>query len=212
MAGRFPLRLLGVAPGTLLVAGLLVACTGSDPEPEAAPSAPSTPLASYDTAGLVVARAPFCDRIAEEAVTAVLGGEQAASSSYENGESARIGDRRDVAHEHGCAYRAEDGTTARAWVFAPPVTPARARGLARAAESERGCRPAAEAPAFGRPSAALVCRDGDDSTASFRGLFGDAWLTCTVTASSAAGDPEGVEDQLDRAGRWCVAVVEAAAG
>ena len=58
-----------------------------------------------------------------------------------------------------------------------------------------------------RPSVALICPAGDRRWASFRGLFGDAWLACSLSAPATLGDQE----LLDRAGRWCVAVAEAAA-
>ena len=206
MAVRAHLRShLRVASGAVLLAGVLAGCTGSDPEPEADPSAPSTPLESYDTAGLVVPRASFCAGMAEEAVADALGAAPSASSSYENGEPARVGEVRDVAHEYGCAYRAEDGTTARAWVFAPPVTRARARDLLALAGAERGCRPDRDAPAFGSPSTALECRGEGGTTVSWRGLFGDAWLSCSLTVEGPAD-----ESVVQRADRWCVAVATAA--
>ena len=41
--------------------------------------------------------------------------------------------------------------------------------------------------------------------ASYRGLFGDAWLACEVAR------PAGADwSVVDRAGRWCVGVLEAA--
>jgi hypothetical protein len=41
---------------------------------------------------------------------------------------------------------------------------------------------------------------------SFRGLFGDAWLACSLTLPPAV-TPERL---LETAGRWCVAVAQAA--
>jgi hypothetical protein len=83
-----------------------------------------------------------------------------------------------------------------------------AREVARAAREEPGCEPVPDAPDFGTPSAALVCDVGPRLEVSYRGLFGDAWLTCTLTADSDVPRAELV----DRAGRWCVAVVGAARG
>ena len=52
---------------------------------------------------------------------------------------------------------------------------------------------------------ALLCRQGGARQQSYRGLFGDAWLTCQLSA------PAGVAASVlqDRAGRWCVAVAQA---
>ena len=99
--------------------------------------------------------------------------------------------------------RAADGTTARAWVFAPPVTQKRARALAGGASRGAGCRVAEDAPSFGAPSVAVTCETPQRTTTSFHGLFGDAWLSCSL---SVAGDG----DLLERAGRWCVTVADAA--
>ncbi|MDQ4055708.1 MAG: hypothetical protein M3237_23860, partial [Actinomycetota bacterium] len=72
------------------------------------------------------------------------------------------------------------------------------------AREEPGCEPVADAPAFGQPSAAVVCATEPRREVSYGGMFGDAWLTCTLSS----GVPRA--ELLDRAGRWCVAVVEAA--
>jgi hypothetical protein len=96
---------------------------------------------------------------------------------------------------------------ARAWVFAPPVTPDEARALAAAAARERGCRALPDAPAFGSPTAAIACTGGGDQRVSFRGLFGDAWLACSLSAPTSERDQDAL---ADRAGRWCVAVARAA--
>jgi hypothetical protein len=60
-------------------------------------------------------------------------------------------------------------------------------------------------PAFGEPS--TICRTQADgvTTYTFRGLFGDAWLTCRLVVGA------GQEDTLDHAGRWCAAVATGAA-
>lgn len=194
------------------LAGVLLALTGcTDEEPEESSSSPTeqaTPLTAVDTREVAVVRDAFCDRISGSAVEAAVGGEVAAMSTYDNGEPVTLADgSRDVAHEFGCEYRAGDRSTARAWVFAPPVTPDRADELVASAEAERGCRVDGAAPAFGRPSVALVCTRGDVVEASYRGLFGDAWLTCTVEVAAGSVDDR---DLLARTGRWCVAALEAA--
>ncbi|UMG91609.1 hypothetical protein [Nocardioides sp. TF02-7] len=186
-----------------------------DPEPPPAPAYTSTPLAEVDTTTLAVARAPFCDLLPEEAVVEALGGSEALGgaesrvAAYGNGERARIAPGvRDVAHEYGCRLTAAgSGAEAQAWVFAPPVTADRARDLAAEAADVRRCERQPDAPALGEPTVALVCGAGDRRTASFRGLLGDAWLACSVTAPESVAEP----DLVDRAGRFCVAVARAAA-
>jgi len=185
---------------------LLAGCTDSAPEPTADPSSPSTPLASYDTTAVALVRAPYCDAVDTAAVTEALGKEPRKSSSHDNGERVRLaGDAKDVSHEYGCTWSA-GRTRAETWLFAPPVTPDRSRDLLKQARAQPGCVPEEKAPSFGTPSVALVCTDRATVTASYRGLFGDAWLVCELTGRL---DRAAL---VDRAGRWCVQVVEAAAG
>jgi len=194
----------------LLVGGGVVALGGEDEpaEPEGSTSAApfeTTPLSAYDTSGVAVTRGPFCDRIDERQVTATLGGDAADSSSWQNGDTIDVGGGvEDVAHEFGCRYVAADGTVAQAWVFAPPVDAATAQQMVTTAGKAASCR-VGTGPAFGAPTLALTCLAKDGSTrASYRGLFGDAWLVCEVD------QPSGVTtDAADRAGRWCVGVLEA---
>ncbi|MEJ7774571.1 MAG: hypothetical protein WKF72_07135 [Nocardioidaceae bacterium] len=184
-----------------------------DEKPRPAPREPvaeSASLADLDAVGLIVRRADFCGAIAPEPVAEALGAEPVSSSSYTNGQRARLTSRvADVAHEFSCTWEAEDGTTARAWVFAPPVPPGRARALADSAASARGCTVDRDSPAFGSPSVATVCSGGRQVQVAHRGLFGEAWLSCSVTAPTVGLDQE---DLLDRTGSWCVSVVGAAAG
>ena len=91
-------------------------------------------------------------------------------------------------------------TMAQAWVFAPPVDAAGAQRLVKAAGKATGCE-AGTGPAFGAPTLALTCTKDGVVRASYRGLFGDAWLVCEVAR------PAGADwDVVDRAGRWCVGV------
>lgn len=184
-------------------------CQGDDePAPSAAPSPSSTPLAELDTATLVVRRDSFCSDVDPDAVEEALGGVPDASTSYDNGEPARLTRTvEDVAHEFDCTWQRAGGTVARAWVFAPPVTAGRARALAREAQTVPGCFPVPDASAFGRPSAAVGCRTGRTLEAAYHGLFGDAWLSCSL-AVPVGGDSRAA--LVDRAGRWCVAVATAA--
>jgi hypothetical protein len=190
-----------------LAAGLatgLTGCTGD--APAAAPTpATATPLGAFATGGITVARGAFCSRVAPAAVEEALRAAPDSTNSWVNGERAALAPGvKDVAHEYGCAWRAADGTAARAWVFAPPITPGQATGLQRAAAREQGCEPVADAPRFGTRTIAVRCGGDGTPTTAFHGLFGDAWLSCSL--AGAAGP-----DAVDRTGRWCVTVVKAAA-
>jgi hypothetical protein len=205
-----------LAAATVVAAVCLVgisSCQGDDdPAPAAAPSETSTPLAELATDTLVVRRGSFCAGLDAAAVEEALGGEPAAASSYDNGEPARLARGvKDVAHEFGCTWRRTDGTTARAWVFTPPVTSREARAMARSATTTSGCSAVADASAFGRPSAAVACRADGTIDASYRGLFGDAWLSCALAVPAAAASADR-DDLVERADRWCVAVATAASG
>lgn len=193
---------------TLVPIGIGVAMaddpTASRPAP---PAYEGTALADLDTSAVVVRRAPFCDRINPAAVREAIG-DGARLTDYGNGETAALPGGADVAHEFGCVFTAtgDSGGTARAWVFAPPVTAAEAAALAKEPTGP-GCAVQPAAPAYGGPSVAELCRSAKGSTATFRGLFGDAWLSCSLTLP---GRPEAAT-LLDTAGTWCVAVAQATA-
>lgn len=195
--------LAAVLRALLAVAALLVAtgCTGDAPEPE--PTATTTPLSALDTAAMTVVRGELCSRVAPAAVEAALGGPADETDEYANGETADLAPGvTDVAHEHGCAWTTADGTTARAWVFAPPVTAGQANRLQRAAVDADGCAPLAGAARFGARSAAVRCEDDGAVVASYRGLFGDAWLACSLRSPTT--------DPADRLDAWCAEVLQAA--
>jgi hypothetical protein len=177
----------------------------NDPTP-ATPQAVyrGTALSDFDTTAAAVRRAPFCDRVDPAAVREALGG-PGELSSWVNGQATDLVPGGDVAHEYGCRFAA-DGLDARAWVFAPPVTAARAATLLKQAPA-KGCAAQPGAPAYGAPSAAVVCTSGQTRSVSFRGLFGDAWLSCSLALPTATATPEQL---LERGGRWCVAVAQAA--
>ena len=161
-------------------------------------------------AGLEVRRAPFCSTVADAVAAEALGEVVASSAGYDSGETTRIdGDLTDVVHEYGCTWRSRQ-STAQAWVFAPPVTPDRAAELVDDARGQEGCREA-DGPRFGSPGVALLCAQGARTEASYRGLFGDAWLTCTLLPAAADVRGQPVSALRDRAARWCSAVATAAA-
>lgn len=216
MSVRRRALLIAVAAAAVVVALVVsVLVSGGDaPAPEAEPTPTPTPtetptvdLADLDTTTIAVTRDTFCDRVVPEAVEDALGAAPTAATEYADGESAQITGRvRDIAHEFSCSWStAEAG--ARAWVFSPPVTRRAATALVGAARREDGCRPVSGAPDFGSPTLALTCRTSRGVVASYRGLFGDAWLTCTLADRSAPA-----ADVADRAERWCTAVLAAAAG
>lgn len=192
-----------VATAAAVAGGVVLA--GPEEQPVAAPppEAPAVTLAEIDTTTIAANRADFCAGIADEEVVAALGAEATQETSYANGERAELAPgTSDVAHEFGCTWTAADGGIARGWVFAPPVTADRARTLTQAALTARRCQRLAAAT-FGTPSAVTSCTARGTREVSYRGLLGDAWLTCTLSgpASTPAADLEA------RASRWCAAVV-----
>lgn len=198
--------LLGAVVVTAAVVAAGVAVVAPEEQPAAAPppEAPALTLGELDTTTIAANRTGFCAGIAAEEVAAALGAEATQAASYVNGERAQLAPRtRDVAHEFGCSYSAADGGTARGWVFAPPVTAERARALARGAVRERRCERLPAAAEFGTTSAATRCTVRGTTTIAYQGLFGDAWLTCTLSG------PDSATVLATRASRWCAAVVMA---
>ncbi|WP_148615741.1 hypothetical protein [Nocardioides rubriscoriae] len=196
----------------VVVVGLVVVSGDDDPAPSTAPASsptpttpPVVPLSDVDTLTTAVRRGEFCDAVAPEAVEAALGAPATDTTSYGDGQDAPVTGRvRDIAHEFACDWTTRTAA-ARAWVFASPVTPRFAKELVAGAKREPGCAPVSGAASFGRPTLALLCRTPRGLQASYRGLFGDAWLTCTV-----AGRLDRAE-VAQRADRWCVAVLDAVA-
>jgi len=178
---------------TALAVGIGVLTT-TPPRP-----APVDPLAARltaaDTTAMTVRRVPFCGEVDDATAAAALGGPVTARTAWQPGDRVAVSGRvKDIADEYGCSWATASGARARAWVFAPPVTPERAAELATA-KPTAGCTPASRMPAYGAPTSALTC--GDRTVV--RGLFGDAWLTCELTSHD-----------LDLVGRWCLAVARAA--
>lgn len=191
---------------TLVPVGIGVV-VADDSTPDREPTAyEGIDLVDFDTTAAVVQRVPFCELVPAEAVMAALGTD-ADATAYGNGEESDALPGGDVAHEYGCRFATDDAAAgeARGWVFAPPVTSARAQDLVAATPTRR-CPAQVDAPAYGTPSVAVVCTTDDTRTASFRGLFGDAWLTCSLTLPVGVAETELVA----RTGRWCVAVAQAA--
>ncbi|QZY28419.1 hypothetical protein [Nocardioides coralli] len=208
--------------GAALLAGVvgLTGCTAAE-EPPAKTSTPApepTTLASYDARGVTVVRGPFCDRVSPTALEHALGEMPEGHRSWENGDRLRLPDgTRDRVQEYGCSWTGPDGTRAAAWVFAPPVTPKRARTLVREATGPE-CSTTGGGD-FGDPSVATTCTDAGVTQWAHRGLFGDAWLSCTLepgsdtsdeTSDETSGEAGGESSVEERASAWCVAVLEAA--
>lgn len=192
-----------------VLAVLLAGCTTGSPAPERpepsdTPSAQPTTLAAYDSDEVAVTRAPFCDRVSPTGIEHALGDAAASSHrEYGNGDRIRLPDgTRTISHEYGCEWRGGDGTVARAWVFVPPIARGRAAQLVQEAVAGRCSRTGAGE--FGTPSVATRCRTGRGFERSWRGLFGDAWLVCSLTGRSPS------EITAQQTGEWCVAVLEAA--
>ncbi|GGR52092.1 hypothetical protein GCM10010197_17870 [Nocardioides luteus] len=190
---------------TVIAVGVGV-LTLKDDEPEA-PEVKGD-LSSADTTTMHVRRGAFCDRVPTEDVTEALGGAAAEKKAYGDGDQTAIsGEVSDVAQEYGCIWTGpeDSGTTARAWVFAPPVTLEWANQMTKSVP--KGCK-AASKPAYGKPSVALTCTDAKKQPKMvIRGLFGDAWLSCELTGKAG----EAPATLQKRASRWCLVTATAAA-
>lgn len=190
-----------------IVTALSAAGCSDDEEPERQVEVNPTPVDRFVSDAVQVSRASFCSRIADEAVTAAVG-EVASTRHYGNGERANVSGRiRDVAHEYNCTFVGSSGDVARAWVFVPRVTRAQARALVRGVRRQDGCR-LVDGHSFGSPGTGSICVRGGRTEAAYRGLFVDAWLSCSVTD----GGREKLSEPalLKRAGDWCVQTATAA--
>lgn len=185
-----------------VVVAVTAACSSSTPEAEPEPS--PTPIADLRTAEVDLPRLEFCGLVPDAAVADALGGPAEDDASWGNGEGLDLaapgaeGRSRDVqaVQEVGCAWTRGE-VTARAWVFARPVTPALARSVVRQAGRERGCE-TPRGPGFGTPSVLQVCERDGDRRVRHAGLFGQTWLACEVAGPR-------VEDE--QAEQWCVTLV-----
>jgi hypothetical protein len=196
---------IAAALTTMAVVGGGVLATGHDNDDPVTPTDKpfsTTPLADVDTTSVAVTRGPFCDTVDDRQVGAVL--DQVPDAlEWANGDELDVSGSgtAEVVHEFGCSYAVQDVGVAQAWVFAPPVDAAQAERLVRSATKAPGCE-VGTGPAFGSPTLALACTADGTTRASYRGLFGDAWLVCEVERPAAAG-----VDVVDLAGRWCVGVL-----
>ncbi len=187
-----------------------------DGSPARSPTDTGTPLEEVDTTVLAVAREPFCGAVEPASVLRALAltaedADRVGARTWADGQvTALEPGLRDVAHEHGCSWHGPGGIRARAWVFAPPTTADEARTLRGATTGAEGCAPAAGAPVYGNPSVAAGCEDGPRRERVLAGLFGDAWLTCTLAAPRAGQDAPTRDELAERASTWCAAVVAAA--
>jgi hypothetical protein len=190
----------------LLLFAAGTACTGDggDSGSGREPAAEPTPITAFDATSAALTREDFCDRIPDEAVTAAVG-EVASTHHYGNGERTPItGDVTDVAHEFNCTFTGGSGAVARAWIFVPRVTRNQAKALVADVRKTKGCR-AVDGESFGTPGTGSVCTTSDGTEATYRGLFTDAWFSCSVTAKDL-DEPT----LLEQTGQWCVSSATAA--
>lgn len=158
-----------------------------------------------DLRALSIERGPFCDRLDQRSVQDALGGPVSDTSHYDSGDRVTLAPGvTDVSHEYDCTFTAADGTEARVWVFVGPVTTGTGRKIVRDAGRERGCAVRPDPPTFGIPSSGTVCRTTKPAarSATLRGLFGDAWLSCRLSTPGAT-DGSGTAQRADQ---WCVRV------
>ena len=197
-----------IVTGGVVYAGLQL----RDPAPTASPGPTTTPaptssepLASLDLSGLPIERKAFCDRLDEGDVEDGLGAPVSSTGHYDSGDKVPLATGlTDVSHEFNCTFVAADGTQARAWVFAEPVTAAVGKSIVREASAEKGCTVVDRAPTYGTPSVTTLCRTGNPASraVTLRGLFGDAWLSCRLSAPGTVP----AADVTRRGEQWCVRV------
>jgi hypothetical protein len=195
--------LAGALAVALVTVWVLVTRSGDD---ATRPTAPPSTAAPVDLTTLRVQRAAFCDRLEDTGVGRAMQAPVTGSDQYGSGQRVRLAPGvTDVSHEFGCTYRAATGARARVWVFAEPVSGREAARIGRDVRRERGCRAFEARPAFGPSPAGTVCRAAGGWQVTVRGLFGDAWLSCQVSAPASQSRAEVVR----RGSRWCVRVATA---
>jgi hypothetical protein len=194
-------RVLAV-PAALLA---LVVITGCSKDEKAAPDPAPTPIASLNTVEMELPRIEFCQLVPDEAVEDAVGGKPASDSSYGNGEEVEMaGVGKDVVHEIGCSWTGDDGTTARAWVFARPVNTDFARSVIASVRQTKGCSTIA-GPPYGNPASTQVCRTAEGKQRlRHAGLFGQTWLTCELATTKSEQ-----AELRDRTDAWCSEIANA---
>lgn len=205
---RVPRYTTGFAAASvaLILSTTLVAACGRDEEPRAVVTVTPTPIGDLDTGSLKVVRVAFCDLVQKQAIRRALAGPARSSTEWANGERVPGTKPGDIGHEVGCAWTGTKGRTARAWVFARPVSSSFALSLVKSAAREPRCRVVA-GPRFGHPSVTQICSlsgggvKGGVTRVRYAGLFTHTWLTCEVTGSRTKRAAV-----KQRAGTWCVDV------
>jgi hypothetical protein len=189
-----------VAAATAVVLCLLLAgCSGDN---KAAPKPSPTPIANLNSVAMKVPRIEFCPLVPHSAISDALGGKPGSQSTYGNGDEEELpGVGKDVVHEIGCSWTGKDGTTARAWVFARPITAAFAHTVIASDNVSPGCR-TVPGPAYGQPATTQLCRlPSGEQRVRHSGLFGQTWLSCELAATGL--DQAVLRTRTDR---WCVEV------
>lgn len=177
-----------------------------DAAPDAASEATSAQAPApidVDLSNLPVPRTLDCPALDGDPVREALGAPVALRRGYVSGDRVEVTPGvTDVVAEDGCVFRSPRAD-ARVWVFSAPVGTAYARRLVREARGVQGCAARPDETGFGDPTLTDVCTTEEPrtTTATLRGLFGDAWLTCRLSVQDAPED-----EVLGRAQRWCTEV------
>jgi hypothetical protein len=208
-------RLAATGTVVLLALLLLVGCTGSPepspagPSPDAEATATATApvtLADLPVRRLALAREPFCSTVPGSVVAAALDVAEAPPVREDSdGDRVRLGaGGRDVAHEHGCTWKA-GGATARAWVAVPPVNRALARELAESLRAGSGCTELTGAPSYGARSVSVTCEAGRGTRVVRAGVLGQAWMGCALDG----GRGVAAQEVERRSELWCAGLLQA---
>lgn len=209
---------IAVTVGASLLVGPLDP-VGDATEPRPSPNAgaadagrggasPATTRSEVDLSNLPVGRTLDCAVLDGDPVREALGAPVTLRQAYAPGDRVEISPGvTDVVAETGCVFRSPRAD-ARVWVYSAPVGTAYARSLVREARRTPGCSPRPDETGFGDPTLTDVCTSTRPATATatLRGLFGDAWLTCRLS-----GEGERPGEVLVRARRWCTGVAVALA-
>lgn len=200
-----PVAAVAVAVASALAVTVLAGCGGDD-APTTVPSSVATPISELRTDDLSLVRVEFCDLVDRAAVRRALAGAARSATSWGNGDPVPGGSPGDIGHEVGCAWKGSGGRTARAWVFARPVSESFATSLVASTADQARCR-VVDGPRFGSPTVSQVCSltqpgvPGGITRVRYAGLFGDTWLTCEVTGPRAERSQVKV-----RSAAWCVSI------